>query len=91
MFELLYPARSVSGWHSHHGIVLAVVVSGSVERESGCRTETFTAGDAFYEVGPHNVSNPSTKEAAVLSITRIFPTELGGARIPEDEPRCRRR
>lgn len=90
MFELTYPAGSFSGWHSHAGIVLAVVKSGSVVRETGCRrAETFVAGQSFYEVGPHHVSNPGP-DPAVLSITRIFPADLGGARIDEPAPRCHR-
>ncbi len=87
-FELTYPPGSSSGWHSHAGIVVAVVVSGSVTRQMGCDVETFGVGDAFYEVGPHLVTNPDDEEA-VLSITRIYPTELAGPRTEEEAPRCR--
>ena len=89
MFTLTYPPRSHSGWHSHAGIVLVVVESGTVVRRTAdCAKERFTAGEAFYEVGAHRVSNPSKDVPAVLSITRVFPTALGAARIDEPKPAC---
>ena len=71
-FTLTYPPGSYSGWHSHPGIVVAIVKSGTVLRQVGCRRETFTAGEAFTEVGTHRVSNPGTVDA-VLEITQIYP------------------
>ncbi len=86
-FTLTYPVGSDSGWHAHPGIVIAVVQSGTVLRQAGCKIETFTAGDSFTEVGPHDVKNAGT-EQAVLSITQIFP--LGDPpRVPADPPDCR--
>lgn len=88
-FDLTYPPGSYSGWHSHPGIVVAVVRSGAVVRQSGCRAETFTAGEAFTEVGPHHVSNPSRTRDAVLSITRIYPASGAGTpRLDEPAPVC---
>jgi len=78
-FELTYAVGGFSGWHAHPGIVIAVVKSGTVVRQVGCRKETFTVGQSFTEVEPHFVSNASTDAAqpgavpAVLSITQIFP------------------
>jgi len=87
-FDLTYPPGSFSGWHSHPGIVIAVVRSGEVVRQSGCRSETFGPGDAFTEVGPHHVSN-ATDAPAVLSITRIYPTaDAATPRIDEPAPVC---
>lgn len=88
-FDLTYPPGSFSGWHSHPGIVLVVVKTGSVVRQTGCDDgEVFTVGDAFTEVGPHYVSNPGTEEA-VLSITRIYPADDDrGTRIDEPAPVC---
>ncbi len=92
--ELVYQPGQQSGWHSHPGIVIAVVSQGSVVRETvdrrgRCVSETFEVGDAFYEVGPHFVSNPDD-EPALLRITRIFPSDMAGTpRIEEDAPRCR--
>ncbi|MDT0166412.1 hypothetical protein Q9R32_12685 [Actinotalea sp. AC32] len=88
-FDLTYPAGSWSGWHAHPGIVVVVVKSGTVVRETPCESETFTAGDAFTEVGPHNVTNPGT-EPAILAITRIYPTDrTAEPRIDLPEPACR--
>jgi quercetin dioxygenase-like cupin family protein len=84
---LTYEPGEFSGWHSHPGIVIAVVKSGTVTRQAGCETETFTAGQAFTEVGPHFVSNPGDVDA-VLSITRIYPTSETVARHEEEPPVC---
>jgi quercetin dioxygenase-like cupin family protein len=93
-FELVYQPGASSGWHSHPGIVIAVVESGVVERSTvdragRCTTETFVAGDAFTEVGPHFVENPSADATATLKITRIFPTDQTTGRIDEPAPTCR--
>ena len=81
---------ATSGWHKHPGIVLAVVKSGTVTRKSKCeRTETFTAGQAFTEVGAHFVRNPGT-EPAVLAITQILPADAPAFRVDIDKPKCHR-
>ncbi|HYI33257.1 MAG TPA: hypothetical protein VEX88_07325 [Glaciibacter sp.] len=87
-FDLTYPPGGFSGWHSHPGIVIVVVKSGAVVRQTGCDAgDTFTVGQAFTEVGPHYVSNPGS-EPAVLSITRIFPEAETVGRIDEPAPVC---
>ncbi len=91
--ELVYQPGQESGWHSHPGIVIAVVREGSVVRQSvdrrgRCVAETFGVGDAFYEVGPHFVSNPGDAPA-LLRITRIYPADMTTPRFEEDAPRCR--
>ncbi|MGC5173292.1 cupin domain-containing protein [Micromonospora sp. DT81.3] len=87
-FDLTYPAGSFSGWHSHPGIVIVVVKSGTVVRQTGCDAgEMFGVNQSFTEVGPHYVSNPGT-EPAVLSITRIFPSSETVARHDEPAPLC---
>lgn len=94
-FDLTYPPGSYSGWHSHPGIVIAVVVSGKVVRQTPCApAETFgvdtggTLVGSFTEVGPHHMSNPFD-EPAVLSITRIYPTaDAATPRIDEPAPIC---
>ena len=87
-FDLTYPPGSFSGWHSHPGIVIAVVKSGSVVRQSGCKSQTFVAGESFTEVGSHYVSNPGTVDA-VLSITRIYPSSgTATPRIDQPAPVC---
>ena len=88
-FDLTYPPGSYSGWHSHPGIVVAVVRSGEVVRQTGCKRERFRPGDAFTEVGAHHVSNPSSTVPAVLSITRIYPASGAATpRVDEPAPTC---
>ena len=84
-FTLTYPPGAYSGWHSHPGIVVAVVKSGTVLRQVGCRKETFTVGDSFTEVGTHRVSNPETVDA-VLEITQIYPSDAPARRIEQTDP-----
>lgn len=86
-FDLTYPVGGFSGWHAHPGIVVAVVVEGEVERRTACGTETFTVGQSFTETGAHHVSNTGDVPA-VLSITRIYPTDRTDNRIDLPEPRC---
>ncbi len=90
--ELVYAPGQESGWHTHPGIVVAVVSEGSVvrqtpDRRGRCVSETFEEGDAFYEVGPHFVSNPDD-EPALLRITRIYPSDMPEGRVTLDEPPC---
>ena len=84
-FTLTYPVGSYSGWHSHPGIVIAVVQSGSVARQVGCSTETFSTGQVFTEAAPHFVSNPGAVPA-VLKITQIYPSEIPATELRIDEP-----
>jgi len=86
-FDLSYPVGTYSGWHKHPGIVIAVVVSGTVSRQTkDCNVETFSAGASFYETGPHFVWNPSPDVAATLKITQIYP--LGATPREETEQFC---
>jgi hypothetical protein len=93
-FELTYPIGSYSGWHSHPGIVIAVVKAGIVVRKVGCKVQTFTAGQSFTEAKPHFVSNfytdPATPHAepAVLEITQIYPADERTARVEQSPPSC---
>ena len=84
-FTLVYPAGSYSGWHSHPGIVVAVVTEGRVDRQTGCKIEHFTQGQAFTEVGTHRVSNSGT-ERAVLEITQIYPADAPAGRTEQVDP-----
>ena len=59
-----------SGWHSHPGYLTATVVSGQVVRYgTDCSSQTFSAGQTFYETGAHTfiVKNPGTTDPAVLT------------------------
>jgi quercetin dioxygenase-like cupin family protein len=92
---LTYPTNSESGWHSHPGLVIAVVKQGAVVRKVGCTSVTFRAGQSFTEVEPHFVKNLYTKPTqagavpAILEITQIFP--VGATpREPQVTPTCPR-
>ena len=83
MFTLTYKPGANSGWHSHPGIVVALVESGTVTRQTvkHCRPQTFHAGDVFTEVEGHFVANPSATENAVLRITQFFPAGSDPLRV----------
>ena len=66
-FDLTYPPGAYSGWHSHPGIVVVVVRSGEVVRQTGCTSQRFGPGDAFTEVGPHQVTNPPARRPSCRS------------------------
>lgn len=101
-YELVYAPREVADWHSHPGLVIATVKSGSVTRFTGCGTgDLFTAnpddsgtaavekGASFTEVGPHKVV--AGANGATLLITRIYPSaEEANGRIPESAPVCKK-
>jgi quercetin dioxygenase-like cupin family protein len=89
-FLLTYNPGASSGWHKHPGIVVATVQSGSVQRTLACGApQTFTAGQAFVEVGVHRVKN-ITSTPATLAITQMVPADTPptGFRIDEDRPTC---
>jgi quercetin dioxygenase-like cupin family protein len=79
-----------SGWHVHPGYLTATVVSGQVVRyRPDCTSETFSAGQSFYEAGttPFTVKNESKADAVVL-VTFVVPggTPTTGLRIDRPQP-----
>lgn len=89
---ITFAVGSTSGWHSHPGIVLVTVASGSlVHYRADCTSEVIPAGGAFVESGddPGLVRNEGTTDA-VTSATFIVPagTTLPGLRIDHDNPGC---
>ena len=47
---ITFPPGSSSGWHTHPGVVLVTVASGTLTRYNGhCMSEPVTAGQTFYE------------------------------------------
>src|SRR5205814_2151242 len=68
-FTVTYDPGGYSGWHTHPGIVLAVVQSGSVVRTVACESHVYNAGDAFVESDEQpagQVRNASVTQPAVL-------------------------
>jgi quercetin dioxygenase-like cupin family protein len=86
-FSVTYDPLGFSGWHTHPGIVLVVVQSGSVVRQVGCAAHTYGAGDSFIESDEQpagQVRNPSDTTPAVLTVTQVTPH--GSPRRAEANP-----
>ncbi|MEU9128029.1 cupin domain-containing protein [Kitasatospora sp. NPDC048540] len=77
MREITIQPGGSTGWHYHHGQLIAVVQSGTLTRTLADRTvQTTTAGQSFVEpAGPrqvHNARNLGT-EPVVLYVTYVLP------------------
>ncbi len=89
---ITFAVGSTSGWHSHPGIVLVTVESGSLVRYGAdCSSEPIPAGKAFVESGddPGLVRNEGSVDA-VTTATFMVPagTTLLNLRIDHDNPGC---
>jgi quercetin dioxygenase-like cupin family protein len=81
---------ATSGWHTHPGYLTGTVVSGQVVRyATDCTSQTFTAGQTFYETGARTfvLKNESNADAAV-SVTFVVPggTPTTGLRLDRAQP-----
>jgi len=92
MVRSTVPPHSSTGWHTHAGVSMAIVTSGT-ERlieprdHHGCTEETLTAGDAFvHPAGTHNVANDGD-EPVVVHLTYFVPEGASPALVPVDPPR----
>jgi quercetin dioxygenase-like cupin family protein len=82
------PAGASSGWHSHPGVVLVAVQSGTVTLyDAACHTTQYGPGQAFVEVGDDAllVRNNTTSNA-VLYVTLIVPKSATSLRIDKPQP-----
>ena len=89
--QTTFAPGAASGWHRHPGYVTGTVISGQVVRyATDCSSQTFTAGQTFYETGASTfiVKNPSSTDPAVLSVTFVVPggTPTTGLRLDEPQP-----
>jgi len=79
-----------SGWHSHPGVVLVTVTSGTVTfYQSDCSFIRYPAGSSFVESNGATgfARNESTTDPAVVYVTYIVP--VGAAlRIDQPDPGC---
>ena len=79
-----------SGWHSHPGVVLVTVTSGTVTfYQSDCSFSRYPAGSSFVESNGATgfARNESTTDPAVVYVTYIVP--VGAAlRIDQPDPGC---
>jgi quercetin dioxygenase-like cupin family protein len=88
MQTITSPPGGSSGWHSHPGVVLVAVQSGTVTLyDDDCRTTEYGPGQAFVEVGdePSLVKNNTTSNA-VLYVTLIVPSSATMLRIDKPQP-----
>jgi quercetin dioxygenase-like cupin family protein len=90
---VLQPAGT-TGWHSHPGVLTVAVKSGTVKRyeaqATGCREQSYAAGQAFGERGAEHiilVRNESPQPAELL-ITYVVPagTPNAGLRLDQHVP-----
>jgi quercetin dioxygenase-like cupin family protein len=75
-FTVTYDPGGFSGWHTHPGVVIVTVQTGSVIRTVGCTSVTYGVGQSFIESDEQavgSVANASTVDPAVLSVTQIVP------------------
>ena len=82
------PPGGSSGWHSHPGVVLVAVQSGTVTLyDAQCHTTQYGPGQAFVEVGDDAmlVRNNTTANA-VLYVTLIVPKSAPALRIDRPQP-----
>jgi len=80
-----------SGWHTHPGVVLVTVASGSlVEYDSNCVGTVYAAGSAFVESGDVAavVRNESATTPAVVYVTWLVPAGTTALRIDQPNPGC---
>ena len=91
---LVGPSGS-SGWHSHPGVVLVTVASGTVIRyEEDCSSVVYgagsAAGSAFTESGDHVglVRNASPTARSVIYATYLVPAGTTALRIDKPNPGC---
>jgi quercetin dioxygenase-like cupin family protein len=88
MQTITSPPGGSSGWHSHPGVVLVAVQSGTVTLyDAHCNTTQYGPGEAFVEVGDHAllVRNNTTSNA-VLYVTLIVPKSAPLLRIDKPQP-----
>ena len=82
------PPGGSSGWHSHPGVVLVAVQSGTVTLyDADCHTTQYGPGQAFVEVGDNAVLvRNNTTSNAVLYVTLIVPKSASSLRIDKPQP-----
>jgi quercetin dioxygenase-like cupin family protein len=88
MQTIMSPPGGSSGWHSHPGVVLVAVQSGTVTLyDAHCDTTEYGPGQAFVEAGDHAllVRNNTTSNA-VLYVTLIVPKSAPLLRIDKPQP-----
>lgn len=86
--DVVYAPGGHTGWHSHPGILLSSVISGSIEwYDSRCNKHVYNAGDALTEsTQPHYVRNVGTSNVHFM-VTYIL-AKGQPRRIDQPAPAC---
>jgi quercetin dioxygenase-like cupin family protein len=87
--DVVYAPGGHTGWHSHPGILLSSVVSGSIEwYDSRCRKHVYNAGDSLTETTQtHYVRNVDTVNNAHFTVTYVI-AHGQPRRIDQPAPAC---
>jgi quercetin dioxygenase-like cupin family protein len=83
-----YSAGGQNGWHSHPGIVIVTMISGSIEwYDADCKTTTYNAGDSWVEGSQLHAFKVLSNNGVHLSA--VFITAKGQAlRNDRSAPAC---
>jgi quercetin dioxygenase-like cupin family protein len=91
-YTVAYDPGGYSGWHTHPGVVFALVQQGAVVRQIGCRSHIYKAGEAFIESDEQpsgQVRNASSTDPALVAVAQVVP-QGSPRRVDQDAaPRCR--
>jgi quercetin dioxygenase-like cupin family protein len=80
-----------SGWHSHPGVVLVTVTSGTVTfYQADCSFNVYPAGSSFVESNGATglARNESASATAQVYVTYIVPAGAPALRIDQPDPGC---
>jgi quercetin dioxygenase-like cupin family protein len=75
-YTVAYDGGGYSGWHTHPGVVFAVVQRGAIVRQIGCESRIYKEGDAFIESDEQpsgQVRNASATVPALVVVSQIVP------------------
>ena len=80
-----------SGWHSHPGLVLVTVLSGTITLyQSDCSSALYPAGTSFVEPSSstHLARNESSTTPVLAAVTFIVPAGTAALRVDQPDPGC---
>src|SRR5712691_7297276 len=88
---ITYSPGGFSGWHTYPGFVLAVMESGALTIQVGCSTNTYSAGQSFWESGTDPIMARNLGATpAVVHASFIVPKDVATRRdVPASQiPVC---
>ena len=85
--KITVAAGGSSGWHRHPGVVLVTVQTGTLTRyDSKCNREEFTAGQSFWEAGPHPLVVRNETHSEVINYVTFLAPKGAALRIDSPNP-----